>query len=371
MSSPIEKTALYDLHLELGAKMVPFAAYHMPVQYPQGIKAEHLHTRSQAGLFDVSHMGQILLQGKGADAALEKLVPVELEGLKINQQRYAVLTNEAGGIIDDLMVTRWSNDCLGLVVNAACKHNDLAHLSAHLKAFEITYLDKHALLALQGPVACQVLEKIIPQVSDLIFMQGLQLEHNGEIYRITRSGYSGEDGFEISLPNSHAVAFAKQLLSNTAVKPVGLGARDSLRLEAGLCLYGHDINTETTPLEASLLWSISKSRRPDGEKAHGYLGSEIIAEQIQQGIQRKRVGLAIAGKVPVREGAVVVNANGDKVGDVTSGGYSPSLSVPIAMAYIDKAFSETGTELKAIVRGREIPVKVAKLPFVKQNYYRG
>lgn len=371
MSSPNAKTALYSLHLELGAKMVPFAAYEMPVQYPDGIKAEHLHTRSQAGLFDVSHMGQILLSGKGADKALEKLVPVDVEGLAINQQRYAVFTDEAGGVLDDLMITRWSDDCLGLVVNAGCKFADLAHLKSHLSAYELTYLDNYALLALQGPKASAVLEKIIPEVSQLTFMQGLQAQYKGATYRITRSGYTGEDGFEIALPNEQAVDFAKKLLLGESVKPIGLGARDSLRLEAGLCLYGHDLTVDTTPIEAALLWSISKNRRPDGEKANTYLGSEVIAEQIQNGIQRKRVGFAIESKVPVREGAEVVNNNGDKVGIVSSGSYSPSLSVPIAMGYVNKPYDAIDTELKAIVRGREVPIRISKLPFVKQNYYRG
>ncbi len=375
MSSPaIEKTAktpLYDLHVALGAKMVPFAGYDMPVQYPEGIKTEHLHTRTQAGLFDVSHMGQILLQGENVDLALEKLVPIDVQSLVINQQRYALLTNEKGGILDDLMVTRWADDCIGLIVNAACKHADLAHLKSKLSDIDITYLDNYALLALQGPRACEVLEKIIPEVSRLVFMDGLQIEHNGTTYRITRSGYTGEDGFEIALPADQAADFAKRLLEDEQVKAIGLGARDSLRLEAGLCLYGHDMNTDTTPLEAALLWSISKSRRPDGDKANGYIGSDVIAKQMQQGITRKRVGLAVEGKAPVREGAEIINSTGEKVGVVTSGGYSPSLSVPVAMGYVDKPADAIGTSLKALVRGREIPITVAKLPFVKQNYYRG
>ena len=308
------KTPLYELHNELGAKMVPFAGYSMPVQYPAGIKTEHLHTRQQAGLFDVSHMGQILLHGQGADKALEKLVPVDVESIAVGVQRYAVLTNEQGGVIDDLMITRWSDSLLGLVVNAACKDEDLVHLQKHLADFELEYRQGDALLALQGPKAAQVLQNIVPEVAELIFMQGLQTQIQGSDCRITRSGYTGEDGFEIALPAEQAIDFAKQLLAHEAVEAIGLGARDSLRLEAGLCLYGHDMDTTTSPIEASLLWSISKSRRPDGEKANGYIGSDVIAQHVQQGVQRKRVGLAIDGKVPVREGVTIVDEQGQQVG---------------------------------------------------------
>ncbi len=374
------KTALYNLHIENKAKMVSFANYMMPIQYEAGIKTEHLHTRTKAGLFDVSHMGQIIIRGTGVAQVLETLVPVDVIGLQVNQQRYAVFTNQQGGIEDDLMITRWAADdgeeCLGLVVNAACKHQDLAHLQtnfadADISGYSIDYLDDHALLALQGPGAARVMESIIPEVADTVFMQGVEVTVDGGLYRITRSGYTGEDGFEISLPNAHADAFAKKLLVNDDVELVGLGARDSLRLEAGLCLYGHDMTNETTPLEASLLWSISKNRRPDGERAGAYVGSEVIAKQIKEGVSRKRVGLKINAKVPVREGADLQNTAGEKVGVVTSGGYSPSLSEPIAMGYVDLPFNEKGTDLVAIVRGRPIPVSVQALPFVKQNYYRG
>ncbi len=365
------KTPLHGLHTELGAKMVPFAGYSMPVQYPGGIMQEHLHTRAQAGLFDVSHMGQAVLKGQDVIRALEAIVAVDVAALAVNQQTYALFTNEAGGISDDLIITRWENDELFLVFNAACKQQDLAHLRQHVGTAAVTELADRGLLALQGPAAIDVMADIAPAVNDLVFMSCCRTEIDGVECYVTRSGYTGEDGFEISVPATHAEAFARRLLAYEQVEAIGLGARDSLRLEAGLCLYGHDLDAKTTPVEAGLLWSISKSRRPGGAKAGGYLGSAVIEQQIAEGVQRKRVGLLAQGRAPVREGAELVDADGKSVGMVTSGGFGPSLAAPVAMGYVDVAAAVTGTELNALVRGRQLPLQVAKMPFVPRHYYRG
>lgn len=371
LSSDLKITPLNQLHLELNARMVPFAGYEMPVQYPDGIMAEHLHTRAAAGLFDVSHMGQVIVSGAGVARALERLVPVELESLPINRQTYALFTNEQGGILDDLMIARWAEDTFFLVVNAACKEQDLAHLRANLSGFAIDYLDGRGLLALQGPAAAEVMAQIAPEASELIFMNGCHISIDGADCYITRSGYTGEDGFEISVPAGAAEALARKLLSYEQVKPIGLGARDSLRLEAGLCLYGHDLDTTTTPIQAALLWSISKSRRSDGGKAGGFPGAEVIFAEMAAGAVRKRVGLAIEGRAPVREGAEIVNEAGEQVGVVTSGGFGPTLEAPLAMCYVQADYATVGTALSALVRGKPRPVTVAKMPFVPQRYYRG
>ncbi len=365
------KTPLYDLHIELGAKMVPFAGYAMPVQYAGGIMREHLHTRAQAGLFDVSHMGQVLLKGADAIRALEAIVPVDVAALAVNKQTYALFTNEAGGILDDLIITRWAEDELFLVFNAACKQQDLAHLREHIGASAVTELPDRALLAVQGPVAKDVLAELAPASTELVFMSACKTAIDGGECYLTRSGYSGEDGFEISVPAAHAEALTRRLLAYEQVEAVGLGARDSLRLEAGLCLYGHDLGPATTPVEAALLWSISKSRRPGGAKAGGYLGADVIEQQLAGGVRRKRVGLLARGRAPVREGAELVDASGKPVGAVTSGGFGPTLSAPVAMGYVDVDFAAVGTELNALVRGKQLPMCVAKMPFVPQRYYRG
>ena len=368
----LAKTPLYDLHLELGAKMVPFAGYEMPVQYPLGVLKEHLHTRARAGLFDVSHMGQLRLRGADAAAALESLVPVDILDLPVGQQRYALFTNAEGGILDDLMVAN-AGDHLFLVVNAACKDQDLAHLRQHIGArCEIESLfDSHALLALQGPAAAEVLARFAPAVKDLTFMQVASVELLGVPCNVSRSGYTGEDGYEISMPAAQAEALARALLAEEEVQPIGLGARDSLRLEAGLCLYGHDMDSATTPVEASLGWAISKVRRTDGERAGGFPGAERIFAQQREGVASKRVGLLPQERVPVREGAEIVDADGAVIGKVSSGGFGPSLGAPVAMGYVASAHATLDSEVFAMVRGKRVPMKVARTPFVPQRYYRG
>jgi aminomethyltransferase len=373
MSDVLLKTPLYALHLELGARMVPFAGYDMPVQYPMGVLKEHLHTRGHAGLFDVSHMGQIRLAGAGAAAALESLVPVDILDLPIGTQRYALFTNEEGGILDDLMVAKIAEDELFLVVNAACKDADLAHLRQHLAgacAIEPLF-EARALLALQGPEAAKVLARLQPSVATMTFMQFAAVELDGAACFVSRSGYTGEDGFEISVPTADAERLARRLLSEPEVAPIGLGARDSLRLEAGLCLYGHDMSAALTPIEASLGWAISKARRVDGPRAGGFPGAERIFAQQRDGVARKRVGLLPQDRVPVREGADVVDTSGAVVGQVCSGGFGPSVNAPVAMAWVDTHLSGLDTDLWALVRGKKVPVKVARLPFVAQRYYRG
>ena len=367
------KTPLHALHLELGARMVPFAGYDMPVQYPLGVMKEHQHTREHAGLFDVSHMGQIRLSGADAAKALETLVPVDIIDLPVGMQRYAMFTHEQGGILDDLMVANLGNDELFLVVNAACKEQDLAHLRKHLSTFcQIQPLfEDRALLALQGPEAVKVLERLAPQVAKMTFMQFAPVTLLGVECYVSRSGYTGEDGFEISVPAEHAEALARHLLAQPEVEAIGLGARDSLRLEAGLCLYGHDMNEKTTPIEASLLWAISKARRADGPRAGGFPGAETVFAQQQSGVARKRVGLLPQERTPVREGAEVVNADGNVIGSICSGGFGPTLGAPLAMGYLDTAYTPLETDVWAIVRGKRVPMKVSKLPFVAQRYYRG
>jgi len=349
--------------------MVPFAGYSMPVQF-EGVKAEHLHTRSAAGLFDVSHMGQILVEGPEAVQQLEKLIPADLQDLPINKQRYGLLTNTSGGILDDLMICRWDEQLFYLVVNAACKATDLAWLEANLEGVDITVLEDRALLALQGPASEEIMEALAADVSSLSFMQGTQASILDAQCYITRSGYTGEDGFEISIPADKANDLARALLANYDIKPVGLGARDTLRLEAGLCLYGHDINSETTPISAGLEWSISKARRTGGARQGGFPGADIILEQMEKGTKQKRAGLKGEGKAPVREGAELVNCEGQPVGSVTSGGFAPSLNGPVAMGYVDSPLAEPGTSLLAMVRGKPLPVTVTPLPFIQTGYKR-
>lgn len=354
--------------------MVPFAGYSMPVQYPLGVLKEHLHTREHAGLFDVSHMGQLRIKGSGITEALEKLVPVDLAALQLFKQTYAVLTNEQGGILDDLIITRWAEDELFLVVNAGCKQADIAHLQQHLAGFEIEVMEQHALIALQGPQARSVLDQIAPASSALRFMNGcwsdIALADGNAKCFITCSGYTGEDGFEISVPAEYASALCERLLAFEEVEAIGLGARDSLRLEVGLCLYGHDLNETISPIEASLLWSINPSRRPGGEKEGGFLGSDAIFDQIKSGVQRKRVGLKITGRAPVREGAELIDSDGSVIGHVTSGGFGPSLGGPVAMGYINIEHAAVGSSIAVTLRGKSIPVEVVKMPFIPQSYVR-
>ncbi|ABC30585.1 glycine cleavage system T protein [Hahella chejuensis KCTC 2396] len=370
-NAEMAKTPLYDLHVECGAKMVEFAGYAMPVTFPAGIIKEHLHTRAKAGLFDVSHMGQVRLKGAGAAEALEALVPGDIVGLENGAQRYTLFTNDKGGILDDLMVTNTGED-LFLVVNAACKEQDIAHLRKHLgDKVEIEVLEDRALLALQGPAAAGVMEQLAPELTKLVFMTGAWATLDGAECFVTRSGYTGEDGYEISVPADRAEALARKLLAHPDVEAIGLGARDSLRLEAGLCLYGHDLDTDTNLVAANLKWVLSKPRRADGERAGGFPGADVTLSEFAEGSPRKRVGLAPQGRAPVREGVEIVNGEGKVVGVVTSGGYGPSVEKPVAMGYVNADCSAMGTELKAIVRGKEVPVTVVSATFVEHRYYRG
>ncbi|MEP7302489.1 MAG: glycine cleavage system aminomethyltransferase GcvT [Caldimonas sp.] len=364
------QTPLHALHQALGAKMVPFAGYSMPVSYPKGILAEHRQCRESAVLFDVSHMGQLRLRGDDAAAALETLVPVDVVGLPVGKQRYALFTNDAGGILDDLMVTR-RDDHLFLIVNAACKDADLAHLRARIAhRCTIEPMPEQALLALQGPRAAAVMARLAPALSGLTFMSGTAAAIAGIDCFATRSGYTGEDGFEISVAAGDAEALGRALLAEPEVAPAGLGARDTLRLEAGLCLYGHDIDTTTTLIEAALAWAIQKVRRPDGARAGGYPGAPVIAGQLAGGPAKKRVGLLGLGRVPVREGAALVDAAGAVLGRVTSGTVGPSVGQPIAMAYLPSALATPGTSVDADVRGQRQPMRVTAMPFAPHRYFR-
>jgi len=369
-SAPLKKTALHALHVELGARMVPFAGYDMPVQYPAGIIAEHRHTRSAAGLFDVSHMGQARLVGDDPAAAFERLVPGDIAGLAPGGMRYTLLLNENGGIIDDLMATRpvSGEGVLQLVVNAACKDADFAHIAAALGGDAMLERDEDsALLALQGPQAASVLARLAPGSAKLAFMQGAPMDVDGVPCFVTRSGYTGEDGFEISVPNAAAEALARRLLDAPEVEPVGLGARDSLRLEAGLCLYGHDIDTETTPIEAALAWTIAKRRRETAD----FPGAAKILAQLADGAPRRRVGLLPEGRAPAREGAAILGPDGAQIGTVTSGGFAPTLERPIAMGYVAREFAKAETALALELRGKPVAAHIVKMPFVAANYYRG
>ena len=353
----------------MGGKMVGFAGYDMPVQYDgMGVLKEHLHTRSSAGLFDVSHMGQAIMTA-AADpaAALEKIVPGSLAGLEPEKTRYTLLLNDQGGIIDDLMVTRWDDKTLFLIVNAACKEKDFAYIRQKIGGqVKLQYLADRALLALQGPKAESVMARLIPLAAAMKFMTTAKVKYEGHELYLSRSGYTGEDGYEISVPASFAVSFAKALLEHSEVKWIGLGARDSLRLEAGLCLYGHDLDEQTTPIEANLKWVIQKRRRDEG----GFAGSDKILGQLKDGTKRLRVGIQPEGKAPLREGTELLSMDGKKIGVITSGGFGPSVDGPVAMGYVETAFSHQGTKLQAILRGSARPCEVAALPFIKPNYKR-
>ncbi|HCP00483.1 MAG: glycine cleavage system protein T [Alphaproteobacteria bacterium] len=364
------KTPLYDLHVALGARMVPFAGYAMPVQYPGGIIAEHSVTRSAAGLFDVSHMGQAILRGDDPATSFERLVPGDIAGLEVGRMRYTLLLNDAGGIRDDLMVTRIDDKgapALFLVVNAACKDADFAHIAASLAGeAELQILTDRALLALQGPKAESVLGDLAPDCRDLVFMQGAEIRVGDVDAYITRSGYTGEDGFEISVLAGAVAGLTERLLAHDEVEPVGLGARDSLRLEAGLCLYGHDIDETTSPIEAGLAWAVGKRRR----EAADFPGAAAILGQLADGPVRRWVGIRPEGRALVREGAPICDAAGIEIGVVTSGGFGPSVGGPVAMGYVTAANAETGTEVSIELRGRMVAAKVADLPFVPANYKR-
>lgn len=365
------KTPLYDLHLSYGGKMVPFAGYEMPVQYPLGVMKEHLHVRSKAGLFDVSHMGQAFLRGTGSSGvakSFESLVPGNITGLKDMRMRYTMLLDNNGGILDDLMVTRWSDDnCLFLVVNAACKNQDFAHIEKKL-AGEATLeqLDDRALIALQGPMAASILSSFCPSVAEMLFMSAIEVDIDGVNCFISRCGYTGEDGYEISMANADASKLTEKLLSHPDVEPIGLGARDSLRLEAGLCLYGHDIDTSTTPVEGDLVWAIGKERRENAD----FPGAAQILAQLENGVDRKRVGILPEGRAPAREHTEVQNTDGEVIGEITSGGFGPTYGGPIAMGYVTSNYCKEGTAVQLIIRGKAMPAKIVALPFVKQRYYR-
>jgi aminomethyltransferase len=376
-SAELKRVPLHALHEACGGKIVPFAGFEMPVQFAAGVLKEHLHTRAAAGLFDVSHMGQILLRPKSgrfedAARALERLVPQDILGLAPGRQRYALLTNETGGIIDDLMVANFGDD-LFVVVNAACKETDEAHLREHLSdACVIEPLPDRALIALQGPKAVSVLAKFAPDIPAMKFMDAGPRQILDIACFVSRSGYTGEDGFEISVPAEFAERLVTTLLADPDVLPVGLGARDSLRLEAGLCLYGHDIDTTTTPVEAALEWSIQKARRKSGAREGGFPGADIIIKQLESGAARRRVGLKAEGRAPVREGAPLFasETSFDQTGTVTSGGFGPSVNGPVAMGYAPTAQAALDTRLFAELRGQRLPLRVAKLPFVASTYQR-
>jgi aminomethyltransferase len=374
-SAGLKRTPLHRLHVELGARLAPFAGYEMPINFPNGILKEHLHTRSAAGLFDVSHMGQLAVRSDGRESAaraLETLLPVDLLSLGEGRQRYALFTNPRGGILDDLMITKRGDHFL-LVVNASRKDADEAHLRHLLSAScVIESLDHRALLALQGPLAESVLLRLCPDVASMRFMDVRSLSILGTACVVFRSGYTGEDGFEISVPAPEAERLARKILEHPKVAPIGLGARDSLRLEAGLCLYGCDLDSNTTPVEARLEWAIQNSRRQGGSRAGGFPGADVILAQLSDGSARRRVGLRSKDRTPVRGGSKLYRDEDGQtpVGQVTSGGFGPSVKAPIAMGYVASAESKPGNTLFADVRGKRVPVAVCELPFVKPNYRR-
>jgi len=372
-TAALRTTPLHALHLELGARMVPFAGYSMPVQYPAGLLAEHKHTRSAVGLFDVSHMGQLRLVGADAAAAFESLMPVDVIDLPVGRQRYGLLLNEAGGIIDDLMFVRRESDIF-VIVNGACKEGDIAHIQTRIgQRCAVQPLPEQALLALQGPQAAAALARLAPEVQKLVFMTGMDVHIAGCDCFVTRSGYTGEDGFEISLPAAQAETLARALLAQPEVQPIGLGARNSLRLEAGLCLYGNDIDTHTTPVEAGLQWAIQKVRRTGGARAGSFPGAERVLAQLDGRVPltRQRVGLVATERVPVREHAPLENMDGQTIGEVTSGLLSPTLNQPIAMGYVQPDYAALDTKVFAMVRGKPVPMRVSAMPFVPTRYYRG
>ncbi len=362
----VQKTALYDLHKSLGAKFVPFAGYEMPIQYKDGIVKEHISTRTHAGFFDVSHMGQFFIEGdETLIEALEKIIPSDLKSLKVNHSKYSFLLNDNGGIIDDLIVTK-TNKGFCIILNAACKENDIKHISKFLaKNHKYLLNNDLSLIALQGPKSVEILEKLIPGVSELKFMTGNNFIFNNESLYITRSGYTGEDGFEISISNKKVKKLIDYLINN-GVKPIGLGARDTLRLEAGLCLYGHDLNEKINPVEANLKWAIAKKRKEVG----GFNGWTKIKNLLTNGSEKIRVGIKPEGKVIARENTKIFSSNGEEIGFVTSGTFGPSVNGPVAMGYVKSNFSKIGTSLHLEVRGKKYAGKVSELPFYKKNYVK-
>jgi aminomethyltransferase len=351
--------------------MVAFAGYHMPVQYAHGIIHEHQHTRAAAGLFDVSHMGQVRISGARAATALESLAPMDIVDLEIGHMRYGLFTDAGGGILDDFLVAN-TGEHLDMVINAACKKDDLHRMRTAVgDRCRIEELEGRALLALQGPSACEILAAMSPAINNMPFMTAAAVELAGIPCAISRSGYTGEDGFEISVPGAAADALARKLLANDLVAPIGLGARDSLRLEAGLCLYGHDLTPHTTPVEAGLTWTIAKVRRPGGQRAGGFPGDDRILQQLVDGTSRRLVGLRPRGRAPVRAGADLMDADGGNIGIVTSGGFGPTVGGPVAMGYVSSEHRKPGTIVQAVVRGKQLPTEVVRLPFVERRYYRG
>ena len=371
MPDLLRKTPLTEFHRELGARLVAFAGYEMPVQFSEGIIREHLHTREAAGLFDVSHMGQVMVSGNVAAKELETLMPADLFALGIGQSTYSLLTTLDGGVYDDLIVTRYSDTAFFLVVNGACKERDLELIKAGCQTSSVDMLEERALVALQGPEARRVMETLAPEAALLPFMSGSDISILDTPCYVTCSGYTGEDGFEISAPAAQAETIARALLNYPAVKPVGLGARDSLRLEAGLCLYGHELSDSISPIEAGLRWAISPARRASGTRAAGFPGAATILDQLATGSLRTRVGLKVAGKRPVREGQEIQNEAGHKVGMVTSGGFGPSIDGPIAMGLIKTSYATAGSLVGVDVRGKLIEAEIVPMPFVKQRYFRG
>jgi aminomethyltransferase len=371
-------TPMHALHLELGARMVPFAGYSMPVQYPSGLVAEHHHTRRAAGLFDVSHMGQLRLVGPDAAAAFESLMPVDVMDLPVGKQRYGLLLNDEGGIIDDLMFVNRGADIF-VIVNGACKAGDIAHIEQRIGArCQVIPLPQKALLALQGPQAVTALSRLAPGVEKLVFMTGAACDVKCDAQAvpcfITRSGYTGEDGFEISVDDAHADLLARTLLAQPEVKPIGLGARNSLRLEAGLCLYGNDIDTSTTPVEGALNWAMQKVRRTGGARAGGFPGAAKVLAQLDGtpgALTRKRVGLIALERIPVREHTELQSTAGERIGEVTSGLLGPTIAKPVAMGYVAAEYATLGTRINAIVRGKPVTMEVVSMPFVPTNYFRG
>ena len=372
--SDLFHTPLHDLHLALGAKMVPFAGYAMPVQYPMGVLQEHLHTRNKAGLFDVSHMGQVIINGENYQAvaiALEALIPVDILGLDQDRQRYGFFTNDAGGILDDLMLAN-RGDHIFMVVNAGCKADDIAHMKANLSDVSVTEITDRALLALQGPAAEAVLSALDPKAASMRFMDVATLSLAGAECWVSRSGYTGEDGYEISVPAAQADTLAQELLAHTDVAPIGLGARDSLRLEGGLCLYGHDIDTETTPTQAALNWAIQRVRRSGGDRMGGFPGADVILAELDHGAARKRVGLLPEGRAPMREGVPLFAQANDEtpIGKITSGGFGPTVEAPIAMGYLPTEEAVEGAKVFGELRGKRLPLTVTSLPFTPANFKR-
>jgi len=359
----VQKTVLYNYHKLLGAKFVSFAGYEMPIQYSDGIIKEHISTRTYAGFFDVSHMGQFYISGENLETALEKIIPADLKNLKVNQSKYSFLLNDSGGVIDDLIITRREKSFC-IILNAACKENDIKQISKYLDANHKFHLcTQTSLIAVQGPKAAGILEKYIKGISDLKFMQGDTFELDGKKIYITRSGYTGEDGFEISVLNTQVEKLIKNLVEDK-VKPIGLGARDTLRLEAGLCLYGHELNEEINPIEANLKWAIAKKRREEG----GFNGWEKIKENIEKGTSKLRVGVLPDGKIIAREGTKIFSSEDKAIGTITSGTFGPSVNAPVAMGYVNSNFSKIGTVIKLEVRGKKYEAKIAELPFYKKSY---